>query len=281
MPRIRVMIVDDHPCVIQGVKACLETIEHIEIVGHATNGLLAVHEAKRLIPDVILMDLSLPRLSGIEAMKAIHRDVPHVRLIAYTVWEGGEKVREAEAAGATGYVPKTSPLTVLVKAIDTVRAGGRMLDFRLNGDSTEKDPICAVPEGAAIEKRVDGTRDVVRDATEYIQNNHGRNLTLKEVALKVGIHPSDLDRRFIREQRMTVKQYADSVRKKDIERRLRQESSKGSQIAADLGFRDDQLFYRWIRRVFGISFRELRESARSTPGATEPDGDSASKSMTG
>jgi DNA-binding NarL/FixJ family response regulator len=267
MSEIRVMIVDDHPCVIQGVKACLETAEQIQIVGHAADGLVAVREAKRLNPDVILMDLSLPRVSGIEAMKAIHGDLPRVGLIAFTMHESGEKVREAATAGARGYVLKSSPFAEVVKAIKAVNAGGRYFDSALHGSKIDESSTGGFSDDPPFENRDAGKCGTVREAMKYIERHRLRSLTVKEVALEVGIHPSDLDRFFSRVHGLTVKQYVDRLRKGEVEDRLRRGCHKGSQIAMELGFRDDQSFYRWIHRVFGISFSELRKSAlTSSPG---------------
>ena len=265
MGRIRVMIVDDHPCVVQGVEACLRTIKQILVIGHALNGIDAISEAKRLIPDVVLMDLSLPRLGGIGAIKVIRGTLPHTRLIAFTMNEDLEMVQKAAAAGASGYVLKSSPLSVLVKAIKTVQAGGTFFQATIPRYGRGGLVVDESRNNTKSEENQAYVPDFVREATQYIEKHLSPSLTIKAIACVVGKHPSELDRMFSRAKSLTIKQYIDKLCKGEVERRLRSGDTKGSQIALELGFRDDQAFYRWIRRVFGIPFRELQQEYLGLP----------------
>lgn len=117
------------------------------------------------------------------------------------------------------------------------------------------------PSNSTFKKNEERVPGYVREATSYIRNRLSPFLTIKEIASVVRKHPSDLDRMFARVNGMTIKQYIDRLCRKEVENRLRRGITKGSQIAFDLGFRDDQAFYRWIRRVFGIPFRQLQQLA--------------------
>lgn len=119
-----VLIVDDHPVVREGLRSCLGAYARIRILGEAADGVEAVAKARSLYPNVVLMDLNLPKLSGLEATEQIHREVPQVRVLALTAHHNVEYVRRIMAAGAHGYVLKDSAPDELVNAIETVRGGG-------------------------------------------------------------------------------------------------------------------------------------------------------------
>jgi DNA-binding NarL/FixJ family response regulator len=114
---IRVLIVDDYMTVRKGIRAFLEEIEGIEVVGGAANGQEAVIQAESLQPDVILMDLMMPEMDGVEAIKQIHFHNQDVRIIVMTSFIVEEKLFSALMAGAHNYLLKDSPPEELVKKI--------------------------------------------------------------------------------------------------------------------------------------------------------------------
>lgn len=124
---IRVLIVDDHEVVRQGLRTFLCLHEDIEIVGEAGDGQTAVERAAQLAPDVILMDLVMPRLDGIAATKRIHATQPGVQIIALTSFTEDDKLIPAIRAGAASYLLKDVSADVLVEAIRAVRRGERRL----------------------------------------------------------------------------------------------------------------------------------------------------------
>jgi two-component system nitrate/nitrite response regulator NarL len=121
--RIRLMLVDDHPIVREGIKSALTAKKHIAIVGEASTGEEAVLKAAKLKPDVILMDINMPGMSGLEAAKRIGKLVPESRILALTMHENKEYVLEMSRLGARGYVFKDSPPAELLRAIETVYRG--------------------------------------------------------------------------------------------------------------------------------------------------------------
>lgn len=120
---IRVLIVDDHTIVRKGIRALLTEIAGIEIVGEAADGLEAITQADLLHPDVILMDLGMPRMDGIEATRRIKIQQPESRVLVMTSFATDEKVLPAIKAGAMGYLLKESAPEDLVQAIHQIRRG--------------------------------------------------------------------------------------------------------------------------------------------------------------
>ena len=121
---IRVILVDDHPVVREGLNRILEHSRDIEIVGEASDGVEAVEVASQLKPDVIVMDVLMPRLDGVEACREIMENLPDTRVIMLTASTEKDAVIEAVAAGATGYLQKYSGGQDLEEAIRSVAAGG-------------------------------------------------------------------------------------------------------------------------------------------------------------
>jgi CheY-like chemotaxis protein/two-component sensor histidine kinase len=115
--RIRVMLADDHAVVRQGIANLLADEPDIEVVGQAADGQEAAQMALKLLPDVILMDVSMPKLNGVEATRAICNDLPEVRIIGLSMFEGAERAQAMRDAGAVNYLSKSGPADVLINAI--------------------------------------------------------------------------------------------------------------------------------------------------------------------
>ena len=124
-PPIRVLIVDDHAVVRSGLKLLLDAEPDIEAVGEAENGSRALFEAIELKPDVVLMDLVMPEAGGLESMPSILQSVPDTRVLVLSMQDDPRYVREAFAAGASGYLLKEAADVELVAAIRAVAAGER------------------------------------------------------------------------------------------------------------------------------------------------------------
>lgn len=124
METIRLLITDDQTITRSGLRALLAAQPDIEIVGEARNGEEAVEQAAALQPDVVLMDLRMPGMNGIEATRRIHRHSPHIGILVLTIFEDNTSVFPAIRAGARGYLLKNTEEDELLRAIHTVANGG-------------------------------------------------------------------------------------------------------------------------------------------------------------
>jgi DNA-binding NarL/FixJ family response regulator len=126
--RIRVLVADDHALVRAGVRALLRAAEDIEVVGEAADGREAVERSSRLDPDVVLMDVAMPGLGGLEATLELQRACPRARVLVLTQYDDREYVSRFLKAGAAGYVLKKTVGADLPGAIRAVHRGGLVLD---------------------------------------------------------------------------------------------------------------------------------------------------------
>lgn len=123
---IRVMIVDDHKCVRDGIKAVIMQESGIQVVGEATNGVEAIEAARALAPDVILMDVMMPKMGGMEATRRLSIEIPSARILILSQHDEEPYKQQARAFGAAGYVTKDLIVPRLHLAICTVAGGGEV-----------------------------------------------------------------------------------------------------------------------------------------------------------
>ena len=127
MSVIRVLLADDHRILREGIRALIEDQDDMQVVGEAEDGLAAVKKVAQLQPDVVVMDIAMPLLNGLEATRQIHRDYPRVRVLILTMHENEEYIRQVLAAGALGYVLKDAAARDLLGAIRSVHEGDAVL----------------------------------------------------------------------------------------------------------------------------------------------------------
>lgn len=149
MGKIRILVIDDHEVVRQGLRMYLQADPVMEIIGEAVDGSDAVEKASSLNPDVVIVDLQLPRISGIEAIRQITLQNPKVRVIAYSFYDDESTVLSAFHAGAIGYVLKTSGLDEITEAIKNSIRGHRYLGS----------PLADLTIDALINLRQNGRQD--------------------------------------------------------------------------------------------------------------------------
>ena len=151
---IRVLLVDDHAVVRRGLRGFFELVDDIDVVGEADDGRAAVAEARRLKPDVVLMDLMMPVMDGVAAIGAIKHEQPEIEIVAVTSFIEEEKVTSALEAGASGYLLKDAEAEEVAAAIRAAHAGevhldpavARLLARRLRERKTDDAPVEALTE---------------------------------------------------------------------------------------------------------------------------------------
>ncbi len=188
---IRVMIVDDHAVVREGLRAFLALQDGLEIVGEAADGAEAVTEAARLRPDVILMDLVMPRLDGVQAMRRLRDELPACRVIVLTSFLDDERLLPAIQAGAAGYLLKNAEPAQLARAVREAHGGGAMIDPTVAGrlvralaDAAQTSGVAGGPggPGAPATPGEELTRRE-REVLELIAGGRSN----KRIALELGI----------------------------------------------------------------------------------------------
>jgi NarL family two-component system response regulator LiaR len=179
MDPVRVLIVDDHAIVRQGLRTYLELLEGIEIVGEATNGVEAVAQARALGPDVVLMDLVMPEMDGIEATRQITALDPAHKVIVLTSFSEDEMVFPAIRAGATGYLLKDISPTELAQAIQAVHHG----KVQLHPDVTKK--LLTQFVQPMVEQATDPDTLTARELE--VLREIARGKSNRELALELGI----------------------------------------------------------------------------------------------
>jgi DNA-binding NarL/FixJ family response regulator len=133
MSAYRVVLADDHVMVRQGVKRILKEIPDLEVVGEVGDGLELLELLKKGRPDLILLDISMPHLQGIEATKKIKARCPEIKILLLTMHKNKEYLYHAIAAGAEGYLLKEDADTELLSAIATIRQGGSYISSLMSG----------------------------------------------------------------------------------------------------------------------------------------------------
>lgn len=122
--QIKVLLVDDHPLVLEGIRAIIETFSHIEVVGASSSAAEALIIAGRTDPDVVMMDINMPELNGIDAIELFKEQLPNSRLLMLSMHDSREYISTSVMYGASGYVLKDVSTSEIIAAIEAVAAGG-------------------------------------------------------------------------------------------------------------------------------------------------------------
>jgi len=205
--RIKVLLCDDHTLFREGIKAILKDEASIEIVGEAADGRQAVAKALQLHPDVILMDIAMPDLSGFDATRRILQSNPKAKVIILTMYEEEEVINRCLAAGASGYVLKDAPRAHLIHAIDVVNKGGQYMSSRALKKVVKQYVKGAKSTATGYERLSDREREVLKLLAD--------GLALKEIAVKlvlsvktVDAHKTNLMRKLDLHDRSELVKYA-------------------------------------------------------------------------
>jgi DNA-binding NarL/FixJ family response regulator len=184
---IRIMCVDDHPFMREGIAAYILNAADMQLVAEAANGREAIELFRTLRPDVTLMDLRLPDISGVEALLAIRKEFGQARIIMLTTFEGDEDIRRALEAGAQAYLLKTMPRSELLEAIRKVHAGNRYVPPEVAAQLAQhlgQHPLSR-REIEVLEKIADGNRNIDIAATLFISEETVKG-HIKHIMEKLG-----------------------------------------------------------------------------------------------
>ena len=174
---IRVLVVDDHAVVRQGLRSLLELQDGIDVVGDAADGEQGVEAATRLRPDVILLDLVMPALDGISAMRLLRKRLPETRVIVLTSFLDDDKLLPAIRAGAAGYLLKNAEPQEVVRAVRAADAGQTVLDPVVASRLVET--LASDDRGEPIDRLTPREREVLVLV--------GRGFANKRIALELGL----------------------------------------------------------------------------------------------
>ena len=177
MKRVRILLVDDHAMVRAGFRSLLEKMPEVEVVGEAANGREAIREVAALRPDLVLMDVVMPELNGLDATARIVAAHPSIRVILVTMNASEEYVRQGLRAGASGYLLKESTPEELAQAIRAVSAGGTYLN------SSVAHHVVAGLQGGGGASSLERLTSRQREVLQLVAEGN----TTKEIARKLGI----------------------------------------------------------------------------------------------
>lgn len=172
--KIRILLVDDHPVVREGLRSILSSFDEISIAGEASSGREAITLSRSLRPDVVVMDISMPGMSGIEAAEILNRSLPECKVLALSMYDNRGYVREALRAGASGYVLKDIPPRELVRAIEGV----------VNGAPAISPQALDALVGSAFNRR--GEPKITRREAQVL-GFIARGLSNKEIGVELGL----------------------------------------------------------------------------------------------
>ncbi|WP_370343050.1 response regulator [Catenulispora sp. MAP5-51] len=185
MTAIRLLIVDDHPIVRDGLRGVFDGEEGFEVAGEASDGAQALERAAELGPDVVLMDLRMPAMGGVEAIRRLRADRPDIRVLVLTTYDTESDVLPAIEAGATGYLLKDAPREDLIRAVRAAAEGQPVLAPTVAQrlmTRVQAPPAAPVPAGEAL---TDRELEVLRLVASGTTNREtARTLFISEATVK-------------------------------------------------------------------------------------------------
>ncbi len=183
--KIRVLFCDDHTLFREGIKAILKHEPTIDIIGEADNGREAVAKVQRLRPDIVLMDIAMPELTGFQATRRIRQFSKNSKILILTMYEDEDIIARCLDAGASGYVLKDAPVSHLIHAIDVVNRGGQYLSPR-----ALKKVVTQYIKGS---KQTATSYDRLTEREQEVLKLLADGLTLKDIAVRLNLSVKTVD----------------------------------------------------------------------------------------
>ena len=187
MSKIKVLVVDDHTLVRQGIRSLLALADDIEIVGEAADGREAVEKVGQLAPDVVLMDLAMPNMGGLEATRRIRRQFPATKVLVVTQYDDSEYVIPVIEAGARGFITKTASPVELASGIQAVHRGDSFLSPSAATALVEECQLKPNAEGEKSSYQLLTDRE--RETLKLIAEGH----TAREIAEMLVVSPKTVE----------------------------------------------------------------------------------------
>lgn len=187
MRKIKVLVVDDHPIVRDGVCSLLGLTPDIEVVGEAANGAGALEAVRKLMPDVVLMDTQMPIMSGLEATRRICKEFPGIRVLAFTQYDDKEYVFPVIESGACGFISKTAAVAELALAIRSCYHGDSFLS-----PSVARLLVTSYQQAASTEK-VNDPYEQLTDREREILKLLADGYTTQEIAEMLALSPKTVE----------------------------------------------------------------------------------------
>jgi len=154
MDKIKVLVVDDHPMVLEGMRSMLALISFVELSGFAINAYDAIEQIKQQAPDIVITDINMPEISGIELTKSIKQEFPDLKVIAMSTFKERSYISQMIQQGASGYLLKSAGREEIEEAIVSVHEGKLYMSLDLNLTATDKKEIKNIPVLSTREKEV-------------------------------------------------------------------------------------------------------------------------------
>lgn len=154
MNKIKVLVVDDHPMVLEGMRSMLLQISFVEITGTAPNAYEAIERIKENIPDIVITDINMPEVSGIELTAKIRKEFPAVRIVAMSTFKERSYISQMIQSGASGYLVKSASREEIEEAILSVYEGKLYMSLDINLSAADKAELNTVPVLSSREKEV-------------------------------------------------------------------------------------------------------------------------------
>lgn len=208
MTKLRVFVADDHALLRDGLKALVNAQPDMEIVGEADNGRTTYDKAKELMPDVLLMDISMPEFNGVQATEKLRQHCPTIKILALTAYKDKAYLDQLLKLGASGYILKLSAAEELIEAIRIIAAGGIYLDRQMADRITDGYVRSQILKGEVRQRELTGREEEVLRLIAHGYSNKEISAQLNISVKTVESHKANLMQKLELRNRIGIVRYA-------------------------------------------------------------------------